>query len=119
MSVPKRKINSRKVNTKGKYLNEEMRIILVESIMKHKGFLILIAKEQARLNGIPVEFKDGKPIGWLADLVSAGTYGMCRGALAWQQKKTEGFKTTNFDGELRQAARVRVKYLARKIVIIE
>ena len=46
---------------------------------------------------------------------NAGAYGMCRGALAWQQKEIEGLKTTIFDGELKQAARVRVKQMARKI----
>jgi len=115
MSKSIRKIPYQKINTKGKFLNEEMKTRLAKTILKHRGFLILIAKEQAQLHNIPIEFKNRSPIGWFADLVSAGIYGMCRGGLAWQQKKIEGLKTTTFDGELKQAARVRVKQLAVKI----
>ena len=105
----------KKVNTKGKYLTLEMSVRLTEAIERHKGFLILIAKEQAEIHYIEQEYHNGQPDGWFADLISAGIYGMCRGALAWQQKEIEGKRTTIFDGELRQAARVRVKQLAKKL----
>ena len=105
----------KKVNTKGKYLTLEMSVRLTEAIERHKGFLILIAKEQAEIHHIEKEFYNGRPDGWFADLISVGIYGMCRGALAWQQKEIEGKRTTDFDGELKQAARVRVKQLAKKL----
>lgn len=106
---------TRKVNTKGKYLHTQMRCRLLSAFNKHQPLLLVIAKEQAYLYGITEEYFNGKPAGWFADLVNAGAYGMCRGALAWQQKEIEGLKTTIFDGELKQAARVRVKQMARKI----
>ena len=105
----------KKVNTKGKQLESEMRLKLTKAVERHMPLIILIAKEQAIRYRIPIEFYDSKPNGWFADLVSAGIYGMCRGALAWQQKEIEGLRTTDFHGELKQAARVRVKQLARKI----
>jgi len=112
--IRKRKFR-KKVNTKGKHLESEMQLKLTKAIEKHMPLIILIAKEQAGRYGIPEEFNKGRPEGWFADLVSAGIYGMCRGALAWQQKEIEGLRTTDFDGELKQAARVRVKHLVRKI----
>jgi len=115
MNESRLKDRSKKVNTKGKYLNEIMQIKLQESIKQHRGLLIIIALEQARRHGIPIQVEGGVAIGWLADLISAGIYGMCRGALAWQQKKIEGLKTTDYDGELKQAARVRIRQLAIKI----
>ena len=105
----------RKVNTKGKHLHQPMKKKLTRAIDCHQGFLMFIAKEQARRYGIPEEFNNGRPDGWFADLVSAGIYGMCRGALAWQQKEIEGLRTTDFDGEFKQAARVRVKQLAKSL----
>ena len=92
-----------------------MRGKLEEAVKRHLPLIVLIAKEQAGRYGISEEFNNGRPTGWLADLVSAGIYGMCRGALAWQQKEIEGLRTTDFDGELKQAARVRVKQMAKKI----
>ena len=105
----------KKVNTNGKWLKEPMRGKLEEAVERHLPLIVLIAKEQAGRYGIPEEFNNGRPEGWFADLVSAGIYGMCRGALAWQQKELEGLRTTDFDGELKQAARVRIKQLAKKI----
>ena len=105
----------KKVNTNGKWLKEPMRGKLEEAVERHLPLIVLIAKEQAGRYGIPEEFDNGRPEGWFADLVSAGVYGMCRGALAWQQKEIEALKTTDFDGELRQAARVRVKQMAKSI----
>ena len=105
----------KKVNTKGKQLQSEMQLKLTKAIERHMPLIIFISKEQARMYRIQIEFFKGKPDGWFADLVSAGIYGMCRGALAWQQKEIEGLKTTEFDGELKQAARVRIKQLAKKI----
>ena len=107
--------SARKVNTKGKFLYAPMQMRVAQAVERHRGFLVLIAKEQARRFSIHVRFNNGRPEGWFADLVSAGIYGMCRGALAWQQKEAEGLRTTDFDGELRQAARVRVRQMARKI----
>lgn len=106
---------AQKVNTKGKYLKKEMQDLLTQAVERHMGFLILIAKEQARRYGISEDYINGRPNGWFADLVNAGIYGMCRGALAWQQKEIEGLRTTNFDGEVKQAARVRVKHMAKRI----
>ena len=105
----------KKVNTKGKWLKEPMRGKLEEAVERHLPLIVLIAKEQAGRYGIPEEFNNGRPEGWFADLVSAGVYGMCRGALAWQQKEMEGLRTTDFDAELKQAARVRVKQLAKSL----
>ena len=115
MGTSRSGIRVRKVNTKGKHLEREMRTKLTHAINRHMPLIVVIAKEQAKRYGIPEEFMDGKPDGWFADLVSAGIYGMCRGALAWQQKEKEGLKTTDFDGELKQAARVRIKQLAQKL----
>ena len=105
----------KKVNTNGKWLKEPMRGKLEEAVEQHLPLIVLIAKEQAGRFGIIEQYKDGRPSGWFADLISAGVYGMCRGALAWQQKEIEGLRTTNFDGELKQAARVRVKQMAKRI----
>ena len=79
------------------------------------GLLVLFAKEQAGRYGLPIQFTDGRLIGWIADLIGSGIYGVCRGALAWEEKNNEGIKTTNLDGELRQSARVRIKHMAFKI----
>ena len=106
---------TRKVNTKGKYLHKPMQRKLCDAVERHKGFLVLISKEIAERNGIPIRFKKGRPDGWLADLHAVGVYGMTRAALAWQQKENEGLRTTDFDSELRQGARVRVRHLAGKI----
>lgn len=106
---------ARKVNTKGKRLHQPMKNRLTRAVKCHQGFLVLIAKEQAERYGIPIRFKNGRPDGWLADLHAAGVYGMSCASLAWQQKKIEGLRTTDFDGELKQGARVRVKFLASKI----
>ena len=106
---------ARKINTTGKRLHQPMRRRLTRAVERHQGFLIVIAKEQAERYSIPIRFRKGRPDGWFADLHAAGTYGMCRAALAWQQKKREGLRTTDFDGELKQGARVRTKYLAGKI----
>ena len=106
---------AQKVNTKNKHLHKPMQRRLSNAVKQHQGFLVVIAKEQAERYCIPVRFKKGRPDGWFADLHAAGTYGMCRAALAWQQKEKEGLRTTNFNGELKQGARVRVKYLAGKI----
>lgn len=115
MGSIKEKRLAKKVNTKGKALNSPMQKRLVNAVNRHRGFLIVIAKEQAKKYRIQVLFNNGIPDGWFADLVSAGIYGMCRGALVWQQKEIEGLRTTDFDGELKQAARVRVKQMAKKI----
>ena len=106
---------ARKVNTTGKRLRQPMRMRLAQAVERHQGFLIVIAKEQAERYGIPVRFNKGRPDGWFADLHAAGTYGMVRASLCWQQKKIEGLRTTDFDGELKQGARVRVKHLASMI----
>ena len=106
---------ARKVNTTGKHLYRPMQRRLIKAVERHGGFLIVIAKEQADRYGIPIRFKKGRPEGWFADLHAAGVYGMTRASLAWQQKEREGLRTTDFDGELKQGARVRVKYLASKI----
>ena len=50
---------------------------LAEAVKRHRGFLITIAKEQSGRCEITEEFKDGRPVSWFADLVSAGIYGMC------------------------------------------
>lgn len=106
---------ARKVNTTGKRLHRPMRMRLAQAVERHQGFLIVIAREQAERHGIPVRFKGGRPADWFGDLHAAGTYGMVRAGLAWQQKKIEGLRTSDFNSELRQGARVRVKYLASKI----
>ena len=106
---------ARKVNTTGKRLRQPMRKRLAQAVERHQGFLITIAREQSARYGIPIRFRKGRSDGWFADLHAAGTYGMVRAALAWQQKKIEGLRTTDFDGELKQGARVRVKHLASKI----
>ena len=114
-SVNRKRKFRKKVNTKGRWLKEPMRGKLEEAVERNLPLIVLIAKEQAGRYGIPKEFNNGRPEGWFADLVSAGVYGMCRGALAWQQKEIEGLRLTNFDGELKQAARVRIKQLAKKL----
>ena len=106
---------ARKVNTTCKHLHKPMRRKLARAVERHQGFLVVIAKEQAERYGIPVRFKKGLPDGWFADLHAAGVYGMARASLAWQQKKREGLRTTDFNGELRQGVRVRVKHMAGKI----
>ena len=106
---------ARKVNTTGKHLHKPMQRRLTRAVERHQGFLIVIAKEQAERFGIPIRFRKGRPDGWFADLHAAGVYGMARASLAWQQKEKEGLRTTDFDGELKQGARVRTKYLAGKI----
>ena len=106
---------ARKVNTTGKHLHRPMQRRLTRAVERHQGFLVVIAKQHAERNGIPIKFVNGRPAGWLADLHAAGVYGMTRAALAWQQKEREGLRTTDFNGELRQGARVRVKHLAGKI----
>ncbi len=108
---------ARKVNTKGKYLHPPMQRRLAQAVERHRGFLVLIAKEQVMRNGIPVGFRNGRPDGWLADLHAAGIYGMARAALAWREKEKLGLRTTDFDGELKQGARVRVKQFSKKISI--
>ena len=105
----------KKVNTTGKHLYKPMQRRLTRAVEAHQGFLIVIAKESAERYGIPIRFRKGRPDGWFADLHAAGVYGMARASLAWQQKEKEGLRTTDFDGELRQGARVRVKHLAGKI----
>ena len=107
--------HGKKVNTKGKYLHPPMQRRLAQAIERHRGFLVLIAKEQAMRNGIPVGFRNGRPDGWLADLHAAGIYGMARAALAWQEKVRQGLRTTDFNAELKQGARVRVKQMAKKV----
>ena len=110
-----KKGSSKRVNTTGKKLTPEMRARVVNFVEENLPLLILIAEEQAERRGIPIQFKNGKPTGWLEDLIAVGVYGICRGALAWQQKIIEQRPVSNFESELRQAARVRVKHLAGRI----
>ncbi|MCH8271809.1 MAG: hypothetical protein IIB41_01015 [Candidatus Marinimicrobia bacterium] len=110
-----KKGRSKKVNTTGKKLTPEMRAKVVKFVEENLPLLILIAEEQAERKGILIQFKNGKPTGWLEDLIAVGVYGICRGALAWQQKIIEQRPVSNFESELRQAARVRVKHLAGRI----
>ena len=104
-----------KVNTKGKVLCDEMREKVEQFILENKPLLIMIAKENAHRYDIPIQYADNNPVDWYEDLIAVGIYGMCRGALAWQQKEIEGRKLTNFQGELKQAARVRIRHLAEKL----
>ena len=104
-----------KVNTKGKVLCDEMREKVEQFIMENKPLLILIAKENAHRYDIPIQYANNNPADWYEDLIAVGIYGMCRGALAWQQKEIEGRELSNFQGELKQAARVRIRHLAKKL----
>ena len=104
-----------KVNTKGKVLCDEMREKVEQFIMANKPLLILIAKENAHRYDIPIQYANNNPADWYEDLIAVGIYGMCRGALAWQQKEIEGRELSNFQGELKQAARVRIRHLAQKL----
>ena len=72
-----------KVSTKGKTLSDEMQKKVARFIEKNRALIIVIAKEHAMKNQITVELVNGQPEEWFADLVSAGVYGMCIGALAW------------------------------------
>ena len=104
-----------KVNTKGKVLCDEMREKVEQFIMENKPLLILIAKENAHRYDIPIQYANNNPADWYEDLIAVGIYGMCRGALVWQQKEIEGRELSNFQGELKQAARVRIRHLAKKL----
>ena len=104
-----------KVNTKGKVLCDEMREKVEQFIMENKPLLILIAKENAHRYDIPIQYANNNPADWYEDLIAVGIYGVCRGALAWQQKEIEGRELSNFQGELKQAARVRIRHLAKKL----
>ena len=104
-----------KVNTKGKVLCDEMREKVEQFIMENKPLLIMIAKENAHRYDIPIQYANNNPADWYEDLIAVGIYGVCRGALAWQQKEIEGRNLSNFQGELKQAARVRVRHLAEKL----
>ena len=104
-----------KVNTKGKVLCDEMREKVEQFILENKPLLILIAKENAHRYDIPIQYANNNPADWYEDLIAVGIYGMCRGALAWQQKEIEGREPSNFQGELKQAARVRIRHLAKKL----
>ena len=104
-----------KVNTKGKVLCDEMREKVEQFILENKPLLILIAKENAHRYDIPIQYANNNPADWYEDLIAVGIYGMCRGALAWQQKEIEGRELSNFQGELKQAARVRIRHLAKKL----
>ena len=106
---------SKKVSTKGKVLCDEMREKVEQFIMENKPLLIMIAKENAHRYDIPIKYANNNPADWYEDLIAVGIYGMCRGALAWQQKEIEGRDLSNFQGELKQAARVRVRHLAEKL----
>ena len=106
---------SKKVNTKGKVLCDEMREKVEQFILKNKPLLIMIAKENAHRYDIPIQYANNSPADWYEDLIAVGIYGVCRGALAWQQKELEGRDLSNFQGELKQAARVRVRHLAEKL----
>ena len=104
-----------KVNTNGKVLCDEMREKVEQFIMANKPLLILIAKENAHRYDIPIQYANNNPADWYEDLIAVGIYGMCRGALAWQQKEIEGRELSNFQGELKQAERVRIRHLAKKL----
>ena len=83
--------------------------------MENKPLLIMIAKENAHRYDIPIQYANNNPADWYEDLIAVGIYGVCRGALAWQQKEIEGRELSNFQGELKQAARVRIRHLAEKL----
>ena len=104
-----------KVNTKGKVLCDEMREKVEQFILENKPLLILIAKESAHRYDIPIQYANNNPADWYEDLIAVGIYGMCRGALVWQQKEIEGRELSDFQGELKQAARVRIRHLAKKL----
>ena len=104
-----------KVDTRGKVLCEEMREKVEQFILENKPLLIMIAKENAHRYDIPIQYSNNRPADWYEDLIAVGIYGICRGALAWQQKEIEGRDLSNFQSELRQAARVRVRHLAEKL----
>lgn len=104
-----------KVNTKGKVLCDEMREKVEQFILENKPLLIMIAKENAHRYDIPIQYANNNPADWYEDLIAVGIYGVCRGALAWQQKEIEGRDLSNFQGELKQAARVRIRHLAEKL----
>jgi len=104
-----------KVNTQGKILCDEMREKVEQFIMENKPLLIMIAKENAHRYDIPIQYANNNPADWYEDLIAVGIYGVCRGALAWQQKEIEGRELSNFQGELKQAARVCVRHLAEKL----
>ena len=104
-----------KVNTKGKVLCDEMREKVEQCILENKPLLIMIAKENAHRYDIPIQYANNNPADLYEDLIAVGIYGVCRGALAWQQKEIEGRDLSNFQGELKQAARVRIRHLAKKL----
>ena len=104
-----------KVNTNGKVLCDEMREKVEQFILENKPLLIMIAKENAHRYDIPIQYANNNPADWYEDLIAVGIYGVCRGALAWQQKEIEGRELSNFQGELKQAARVRIRQLAEKL----
>ena len=89
--------------------------IVAEFVDENMGLFVIIAKEWAKRYDIPVHFVNGRPNGLLEDLISVAIYGCCRGGLAWQEKVKDKRPVTNFEGELRQASRVRVKHLAKMI----
>ena len=109
------KSSYKKIRTEGKTLSPEMAEIVAEFVDENMGLFVLMAKEWAKRYNIPVHFVEGRPNGLLEDLISVAIYGCCRGGLAWQEKVKDERPVTNFEGELRQASRVRVKHLAKMI----
>ena len=105
----------KKIRTEGKTLSPEMAEIVAEFVDENMGLFVIIANEWAKRYDIPVHFVNGRPNGLLEDLISVAIYGCCRGGLAWQEKVKDKRPVTNFEGELRQASRVRVKHLAKMI----
>ena len=105
----------KKIRTEGKTLSPEMARIVAEFVDENMGLFVNIAKEWAKRYNIPIHFVEGHPSGLLEDLISVAIYGCCRGGLAWQEKVKDKRPVTNFEGELRQASRVRVKHLAKMI----
>lgn len=105
----------KKIRTEGKTLTPEMAAIVAKFVDENMGLFVTMAKEWAKRYNISPEYVNGKPNGLLADLIAVAVYGVCRGALAYQEKEKEKRPPGNFEGELRQAARIRVKQLAKKI----
>ena len=58
---------SKKVNTKGKVLCDEMREKVEQFIMENKPLLILIAKENAHRYDIPIQYANNNPADWYED----------------------------------------------------
>ena len=109
------KSSYKKIKTEGKTLSPEMAEIVAKFVDENMGLFVTMAKEWAKRYNIPVHFVEGRPNGLLEDLISVAIYGCCRGGLAWQEKVKDKRPITNFEGELRQASRVRVKHLASRI----